>query len=201
MCYYKRATMWITSNNPSYAVIEACHPSIGIIDKKTEAVKSQFFFCHKKRGCTTATRPRHTGTAPCGCGCPRSADVLSARGTPPFFLYLLQKGAEPIPSRPLPVGRGGATQWITLLCPWVLGAVPFLVHQLQKLRQTVASRLPWSAVPTKFSITFCPTKNHIRGSFCVAGLPIIPPYARRADLCVSLLALRGCFIIGSNTLP
>ena len=29
--------------------------------------------------------------------------------------------------------------------------------------------------PDEVSITSCHTKNHIRGSFCVAGLPIIPP--------------------------
>lgn len=164
-----------SSNNPSYAIIEACHPSIGIIDKKDETVKSRLFFCLKKLWCTTATRPRHTGTAPCGCGCPRSADVLSARGTPPFFLYLLQKGAEPIPSRPLPVGRGGATQSNSFV---VLGCL-VLSHSWYISYKSYDRRLRpvCLGLPSRrsFPLLSAPQKITSGGAFCVAGLPIIPP--------------------------
>ena len=109
MCYYKRATMSNSSNNPFSAIIGACQPSIGIIDKKDETVKSRLFFCAKKGAHHRFTAIGSGRFALRSESLTQKPNGRSACGAHRFLPLLSSEGFSPSPSAPFPWGRGNAT--------------------------------------------------------------------------------------------
>ncbi len=94
--------MSVSSNNPSFAIIEACQPSIGIIDKKAETVKSQFFSAIKNCGAPQlqghGTRAPHLADAD-ALRVPMSFPLVAH---PRFFFTYCKREQSPSPPVPFP---------------------------------------------------------------------------------------------------